>query len=55
MGKLLYIIAAILILIWAIGFIGYSSGGIFHVLLVVAVVAIIFKFFLDRSRSKKFF
>ncbi len=55
MGKLLYIIAAILIIIWAIGFIGYSTGGIFHILLVVAVVAIIAKFFLDRRRSRRFF
>jgi predicted ferric reductase len=43
MGNLLYIIAVILIIAWAIGFIGYSAGGIIHVLLVIAVIAIIFR------------
>ena len=38
MGNLLYVIAVILIIAWAIGFIGYSVGGIIHVLLVIAVL-----------------
>ena len=45
MGNLLYIIALILVIIWTIGFLGYSTGGIIHVLLVVAVVAIIIRLF----------
>lgn len=43
MGNLLYLIAVILIIAWAIGFIGYSAGGIIHILLVIAVIAIIFR------------
>lgn len=43
MGNLLYIIAVILIIAWAIGFIGYSAGGIIHVLLVIAVIAVLFR------------
>lgn len=43
MGNLLYIIAIILIIGWAIGFIGYNAGGIIHVLLVVAVIAVLFR------------
>jgi hypothetical protein len=43
MGNLLYVLAVILIIAWAIGFIGYSVGGIIHVLLVIAVIAIIFR------------
>lgn len=43
MGNLLYIIAVILIIAWAIGFIGYSAGGIIHILLVIAVIAIIIR------------
>jgi len=43
MGNLLYVIAVILIIAWAIGFIGYSAGGIIHVLLVIAVIAILFR------------
>jgi Family of unknown function (DUF5670) len=43
MGNLLYIIAVILLIAWAIGFIGYSAGGIIHVLLVIAVIAVLFR------------
>ncbi len=41
MGNLLYIIAVILIIGWLVGFIGYSAGGLIHVLLVIAVIAIL--------------
>ena len=41
MGNILYIIAVILIIGWLIGFIGYGAGGIIHILLVVAVIAIL--------------
>jgi len=43
MGNLLYVVAVILIIAWAIGFIGYSAGGLIHVLLVIAVIAIILR------------
>lgn len=43
MGNLLYLIAVVLILFWAIGFFGYHAGGIIHVLLVIAVIAILLK------------
>lgn len=43
MGNLLYTIAVILIIIWAIGYLGFQSGGIIHVLLVIAVIAIILR------------
>lgn len=48
MGNLLYIIAVILVIAWAIGFIGYSAGGLIHVLLVIAVIAIIIKLLQGR-------
>lgn len=41
MRSLLYIIAVILIIGWAFGFFFYSAGGLIHVLLVIAVIAII--------------
>lgn len=41
MNNLLYIIAVLLIIGWLIGFIGYSAGGLIHVLLVIAVIAIL--------------
>jgi hypothetical protein len=43
MGNLLYVIAVILIIAWAIGFIGYSMGGVIHILLVIAVIAVILR------------
>jgi hypothetical protein len=43
MGNLLYIIAVILIIAWAIGYIGFNTGGILHVLLVIAIIAIILR------------
>lgn len=49
MGKLLYVIVALLIIGWAIGFLGYNSRGIIHILLVIAVVLAI----INALRSKK--
>lgn len=43
MGNLLYIIAVILVLFWAIGFFAYSAGSIIHVLLVIAIIAILIR------------
>lgn len=43
MGNLLYIIAVILLIAWAIGFVGYNAGGIIHILLVIAVIAVIIR------------
>jgi hypothetical protein len=43
MGNILYVIAVILIIAWAIGFLGYSAGGLIHILLVIAVIAIVLR------------
>jgi len=43
MGNLLYTFAVILIIVWAIGFIGYNAGGIIHILLVIAIIAVILR------------
>ena len=48
MGNLLYIIAVILLIAWAIGFFAYSTGGIIHILLVIAIVAIILRLIQGR-------
>ena len=43
MGSVLYTVAVILIIIWAISFIGGNYiGGLIHTLLVIAVIAIVF-------------
>ncbi len=43
MGNLLYIVAIILIIAWAIGFVGYNAGGLIHILLVIAIISIILR------------
>lgn len=43
MGNLLYIIAVILIIGWLVGFIGYNVGGIIHILLVLAIIAVLLR------------
>ncbi|MDD2565013.1 MAG: lmo0937 family membrane protein [Salinivirgaceae bacterium] len=48
MGNLLYIIAVILIIAWAVGFIGYGAGAIIHILLVIALIAVILRIIQGR-------
>lgn len=43
MGNLLYIIAVVLIIAWAIGYLGFQAGGIIHLLLVIAIIAFVIK------------
>ncbi|MEO6190388.1 MAG: lmo0937 family membrane protein [Saprospiraceae bacterium] len=43
MGNLLYLIAVILVIAWAVGFFAYSAGSIIHILLVIAIIAILFR------------
>lgn len=41
MRSLLYIVAVILIIGWLLGFFVWSAGGIIHILLVIAIIAVI--------------
>jgi hypothetical protein len=43
MGSLLYIIAVILIIGWALGFFAYSAGGLIHILLVIAIAVLLLR------------
>ena len=49
MGNLLYIVAVILIIGWLLGFFYFDAGGIIHVLLVIAIIAIIFRLIQGRG------
>jgi len=49
MGNLLYAIAVILIIAWAVGFFAYSAGSIIHLLLVIAIIAIILRVIQGRN------
>lgn len=44
MGNLLYLIAVILIIIWIFGaFVSPFGGGLIHILIVIAVIAILLR------------
>ncbi|REL38333.1 lmo0937 family membrane protein [Rhodohalobacter sp. SW132] len=50
MRSLLYLIAVIMVIGWLIGFIGYSLGGLIHILLVIAVISILIDVIGGRRR-----
>ncbi len=43
MGNLLYIIAVLLIIGWAIGFLAFNLGGLIHILLAIAVIVVLLR------------
>jgi hypothetical protein len=43
MSGLLYVVAVILVIIWAINYFVLNAGSIIHVLLVLAVVAVLIR------------
>jgi hypothetical protein len=49
MGNLLYVLAVVLIIAWAIGFVGFHAGGIIHVLLVIAIIAVLLRVISGRK------
>lgn len=49
MGNILYVIAVILVIGWAIGFLGYAAGSLIHLLLVLALIAVILRVIQGRK------
>jgi hypothetical protein len=49
MSSLLYLIAVILVIGWIIGAFVYTIGGLIHILLVLAVIAVLFRLIGGRS------
>jgi len=49
MNNLLYTIAVVLLILWAVGYFAYSAGAIIHILLVIAVIAIILRLIQGRK------
>lgn len=49
MSSLLYVIAVILIIGWVLGFFVYSAGGLIHLLLVIALIAIVYNLITGRK------
>jgi hypothetical protein len=49
MNNLLYLVAFLLVIFWAIGFFAFSLGGLVHILLVIAIIAVLFRLIRGRS------
>jgi hypothetical protein len=49
MSDILYILAVILIIGWILGYFVFSVGGLIHILLVVAVIAVLVRLIRGRS------
>jgi len=49
MSHLLYTLAVLLVLFWAIGFFAYNAGSIIHILLVIAVIAVLLRIIQGRK------
>jgi hypothetical protein len=49
MGNLLYIIAVILVIGWLLGFFVFHAGGIIHMLLVIALIAVLLRIIQGRK------
>ncbi len=48
MGSILYIIGAVLVALWLIGFLMHLGGGLIHIILVVAVIVFVYQFLTGR-------
>ena len=48
MSNVLYLIAVLLIISWAVGFFAFGVGGIIHVLLIIAAIAVILRIIQGR-------
>lgn len=53
MNNLLYLIAVILIVLWAVGYYTYNVGSMIHILLVLAIMAILLRVIKGRDKSDK--
>ena len=43
MSNLLYLVGVILLIGWLLGFFAFSAGSFIHILLVLAIIAVLFR------------
>ena len=49
MGNLLYIIGAVLVIIWVVGFlVAHIASPLIHAILVIAVIVFVYQFLMGR-------
>lgn len=51
-GTILYTVAGILLIIWAIGYYRYEAGSGIHILLVIAAIAVLLRIILGNKITK---
>lgn len=49
MGNLLYFIAIVLLILWAVGYVAFNVGGLIHLLLIIAIIAVLFRIIQGRK------
>ncbi len=40
---MLYTVAVVLVILWLLGFLTHTMGGLIHILLVIAIIAVLFR------------
>ena len=53
MGSFLYVLAAVLIIFWAIGFYSTNLGSVIHILFVMAGIAVVIGISKDETLLKR--
>lgn len=43
MGSCLYVLAVFLVIIWLVAFLGFAAGSFIHILLVIAIIAVLLR------------
>jgi len=51
MEHILYLVAAVLLIFWIVGIVGYSAGGMIHILLVLAVISFSLEIIMGRRKK----
>jgi hypothetical protein len=54
MKNALYVVAGLLIIIWAIVFFGFNTSGIIHLLLFLAIFIIVVRVMFNKQLSNKY-
>ena len=49
MSNFLYTVALVLVILWALGLFAFHLGNIIHVLLVLAIIAVLFRLIKGRD------
>jgi hypothetical protein len=50
MNNILYLIAVLLVIFWAVGFLVFNTRGLIHLLLVIAVIAVLLRIINGKNK-----